>query len=190
MDNIKAELILIKDLIEEHGISKDRFCERYAALLDDMETYIQKAGWTSNEVQINKYSLGYALVDYFVDIGRLKTLHPINHVNSIKIVSYIAFWLLKRKPIQALGDQENLLYVNEKFVLLYILEHLSNSRGGNLLDRSEKGLEAFKDTLYYYLKYRLITAQSLEIILMAFFAGQIYENTEQDLSSKLPESEI
>jgi len=37
----------------------------------------------------------------------------------------------------------------------------------------------------YYLVYRKVDAQSLEMILTAFMAGQIYESTDKDISDEL-----
>ena len=40
-------------------------------------------------------------------------------------------------------------------------------------------------SLFYFLKYRFQEANSLEMILMSFFAGQIYQSKEKDLSNEL-----
>ncbi len=189
MDDIEFVSVKIAELLKQYDIKEERYKSRYKALYDDITNYIETLDLKDTQVVLNKNSLGFLLVDYFMDIGRLKEFHHIDHVNSIKIVSYISYWFLRRKPIQVLSDADSHLYINEKFITLYILDFLMNDHRGNILDREEKGLVAFREQLFYYLKYRHFDAQSIEMILMSFFAGQIYENLQEDLSSKLPKSE-
>ena len=61
---------------------------------------------------------------------------------------------------------------------------MSQNDKGIILTQEKPGLDSFAETLLYYLKYRLTTANNLEMIIMAFFAGQIYQE-KQDLSSLL-----
>ncbi|MCI8734309.1 MAG: hypothetical protein HFE40_02000 [Clostridia bacterium] len=190
MDDIELATLPTDKLFKKYNISEERYKSRYKALLDDVDSYIKTSDYNETQVKLNKYSLNCMLVDYFLDIGRLKEFHHIVHVNSIKIVAYISYWFLKRKPIQVLSDDDNLLYINEKFITLYILDFLMSETGGNILDRQEKGLKAFREQLYYFLKFRHVDAQSLEMILTSFFAGQIYQELDEDLSSKLPKSEV
>ena len=190
MDDIEMITMQTAEVLNKYNVSEKRYKSRYKALCDDIVGYIKASGLNGTQVVLNKYSLSCMLVDYFMDIGRLKEFHHIEHVNSIKIVSYITYWFLRRKPIQVLSDENSLLYVNEKFITLYILDFLMNEARGNLLDREEKGLVAFREQLFYYLKYRHFDAQSIEMMLLSFFAGQIYENIDEDLSSKLPKSEV
>ncbi|MCI5936073.1 MAG: hypothetical protein MRZ65_11260 [Lachnospiraceae bacterium] len=87
--------------------------------------------------------------------------------------------------MQVIGQEKELIYVNEKFVLAYILDSLSNDEKGNILLRNNAGLKSFKESLLYFLKYRYTSATSLELMIMAFFSGQIYQETDEDLSSIL-----
>lgn len=124
---------------------------------------------------IHEMALTHAIMDYFSDIQRLKDYQKIEHVNEIKIKAYETFWLLKRKPIQLKMQLEDdrILYVNEKF----LLTRLTSFMLGEEIYRpivGEKSI-AFKnylDTLYYYLKFRRCDAQSIELMLLAFKAGQ------------------
>lgn len=189
MDDIEFITVKTSEMLSKYSISEERYRSRYAALYNDIVEYIKTSKFDETQVVLNKYSLSCMLVDYFIDIGRLKEFHNIDHVNSIKIVSYISYWFLRRKPIQVLAYDDNLLYVNEKFIALYILDFLMNNERGNILDRTEKGLVAFRNQLCYHLKYRNYNAQTIEMMLMSFFSGQIYENIKVDLSDKLPKSE-
>lgn len=81
------------------------------------------------------------------------------------------------------------MHVNERFALALVLDFLSSHRKKHLAVRNESGLVAFKELLYYFFKFRQFTAQDIELMLTAFFAGQIYQETDKDLSSFLPSSD-
>ena len=49
----------------------------------------------------------------------------------------------------------------------------------------ENCLKSFAEALFYFLKYRFRDANSLEIMLTAFFAGRIYQEKQEDLSDCL-----
>lgn len=179
MDNIRTDY----NLPQSSYMESDKFKNRFHALKTDIQKYIDASG-LSDKVRLNNVLLAYAIVDYFEDIERLKIFHNVFHVNSIKIISYTSYWLLKRKPIQVIGEDKELIYVNERFVLAYVLDYFSGDKG-NMLLRENVGLKAFNESLFYYFKFRKITPHSIEMILMAFFAGRIYQESNYDLSSDL-----
>lgn len=181
MDRIHSEHIKADALLDEFVNKDDKFKKRYTALLTDMQIYIERSNY-QDKVVVNEMILGYALLDYFEDIRRLKVFHNIEHINSIKIIAYTAYWLLRRKPMQVLSVEKELIYVNEKFVLAYILDSLSSAGKEHIILRDNVGLQSFKESLLYFLKYRYTSATSLEMMIMSFFAGQIYQETEEDLS--------
>lgn len=53
-------------------------------------------------VGISTDILKHVIVDYFVDIDRLKSFAGIPKVNDSKIYSYTSFWILKHKPLQVM----------------------------------------------------------------------------------------
>lgn len=69
--------------------------------------------------------------------------------------------------------------------MAYILDFLSGDDRVPILLRDNEGLKSFSESLLYFLKYRLHEANSLEMMLTAFFAGQIYQEKERDLSNEL-----
>ena len=184
MEDICSEFIRADKLLEEFFTKNDKFEPRFVSLLEDMNSFIVEANLTEN-VSVNKMLLGYALVNYFEDIMRLKEFHHVGHVNNIKIVSYTSYWLLRTKPLQVHGSDKKIVYVNERFVLSYILSYLESSNCGKILERKNAGLHAFTETLFYYLKYRTLNPQALELMLISFFAGQIYKENTKDLSSEI-----
>lgn len=184
MNSIHSEFIKADNLLKEFVEKNDKFQKRFMALLEDMNAYIERSNFV-NKVVVNELVLGYALVDYFEDIRRLKIFHKVDHINNLKIVAYTSYWLLRRKPMQVIGQEKELIYVNEKFVLAYILDSLSNEQKGNIILRDNSGLQSFRESLLYFLKYRYTSATSLEMMIMAFYSGQIYQETDEDLSAVL-----
>lgn len=182
MNKITAEFIEADSLLQDFVKDNDKFIERFAALYDCMSNFIDVAG-LNEKVKINKLALGYALVDYFEDVRRLKVFHNIEHINSEKIVAYTSYWLLQRKPLQLLVEDKNIVFVNERFILAYISDFISRKEKDNVLIRSERGMESFVETLFYFLKYRVVNANMIELAIISFFAGQIYQETDKDLSS-------
>ncbi len=166
----------------------NKFEKRYEGLYNQMYSYIEKSGY-SNAVKINDIILGFMLVDYFTDIERLKEFHGVNHINSIKLISYTVYWLLRRKPIQIIKSDKKLQYVNERFALALILEFLSSKDKQHIAIRTNAGLKAFRELLFYFFKFRQFNAQDIELMITAFFAGQIYQETTKDISCNLPPSD-
>ena len=118
-----------------------------------------------------------ALFDYFSDVSRLKAYQKIRHINAIKIKAYETFWLIQRKPIQITAPQledDKIIYINEKFVLsrlvCYLLEDDINKP---IVGESQQAFQNFLDTLYYSFKFRRCDPQALEILILAFKAGQL-----------------
>ncbi len=184
MNNIHSEFVRADQLLDEFTTREDKFERRFASLLDDIKGFINEVK-LNEEVVVNELALGYMLVDYFEDIRRLKTFHGIEHVNGVKIVAYTSYWFLRRKPIQILKQDKKLVYINERFILAYILDFISGDEEIPLLLRENEGLKSFSESLFYFLKYRFHEASSLEMILTAFFSGQIYQEKEKDLSDSL-----
>ena len=167
----------------------ERMEEKYNSLIKCMEKFIIAYG-LGDYVVVNRSLLSGAILDYYDDVIRLKEFHNIEKINSIKVMAYMAYWILRRRPLQiekSSGEKEVervLITINERFVLQYLCDYLSvvDDKKGHLFEREEDGLNSFNDMLLYYLIYRFRDAQSLEMVLMAFFAGQIYENKDKDLT--------
>lgn len=184
MNNVHSEFVKADQILRDFAQNNDKFSQRFSALLDNMNVFIEKAGF-DGKVIVNELALGYMLLDYFEDIRRLKEFHRIDHINGVKIVAYTSYWFLRRKPIQIIEQEKELIYINERFVLAYILEFLSGNYEPPLILRDNKGLKSFSESLFYFLKYRVNGANSLEMILTSFFAGQIFQERDKDLSDIL-----
>ena len=181
MNNVHSEFIKADMILNEFTRKSDKFEQRYKALSTDINNFI-KCLKLEAKVSLNNLSLGYMLVDYFEDIRRLKEFHGIEHINAVKIVAYTSYWFLKRKPIQVFDCDKNLIYINERFILAYILNFLSGTNDISIIDRENEGLKSFSESLFYFIKYRFNGPNSLELAMSAFFAGQIYQEKEKDIS--------
>lgn len=185
MNSVHSEFKFPEEIYKKY-VKTGKFNSRMEALLTQMQTFIDMLD-ASDKVCVNEMVLGCALIDYYADILRMKTFHDMPHSNSVKIVSYLSYWLLRRRPIQINVPDNELIYINERFVLAYILDYLELKENGKILERDNKGLNSFCEELFYYLKYRDVSPKSIELMLMAFFAGQIYQEKNYDLGNRLPE---
>ena len=187
MKDISFKHYKCDDIIQKFG--EDKISDRYSKLYSEIVEFLKMNNLQEN-ASVNKVLLANAVIDYFNDIMRLKDFHiDIKKANSQKVVSYTAYWLLYRKPIQIIdniSDNKELATLNERFVLQYILDYLSErERQSHILLRSNKGLENFSNLMLYYLVYRRCDAQAIEMIITAFFAGQIYERIDEDITGLL-----
>lgn len=173
MNNIENTYVKYDELVSVVGeeVIKSRIHQISQEMLDFL------AENDLNEVAyVHEMSLTHAVMDYFSDVQRLKDYQKIEHVNEIKIKAYETFWILKRKPIQLKVqiEDDRLLYVNEKFLLTRLTsfmlgEHINMP----IVGEKATAFKNFLNTFYYYLKFRRCDAQSIELMLLAFKAGQL-----------------
>ena len=84
-------------LVKQFG--KNTIESRYELLASAYQKFLSEQN-PINSVKLNGIILGYAIMDYFADIARIKEFHYIKLVNEINICAYESFWLLRRKPLQ------------------------------------------------------------------------------------------
>jgi hypothetical protein len=169
MKDIKSQFVNYDKVIDLIG--EKRIEERLDAIKEVYIDFLDKTGYQNgDDIILNERVLLHVILDYFTDITRLKEFHQIERVNKDKIFSYEISWFLKRKPIQVLkNDREELVYVNEKFILGILVNHLTE---GKIDDFSGNNiLVSFCDILLYYLKYRDCEPKVLEMLIMSFKAG-------------------
>lgn len=190
MNTGHAEYAFPSELLDEYVERSPKLRKHYDGLMQMMQIFVSSMGYSDGkDVRIDPMSLGYVLIDYFEDVRRLKEFHKCNHINSIKIIAYLSYWLVKRKVISPLRNDKDLLYLNELFVVSMIGTFLSSTDKPSVIEEKKEGLNSFRETLFYYLKYRVHDAHDMEMIITAFFAGRIYQS-ENDLSDVLPESDL
>ena len=151
-------------LLEE--FSEEVIQSRYAVFYEEIEEFAKSLG-IREKIQISESLLSHAVLDYFTDISRLKHFHQAKHINSLKVISYETYWLLRRKPIQILVEDETsdaMAFLNEKFVFSRIAKYLMGDGKRVILSpETKKGFLNYLDSLFYYLKYRNYDAEMLEM---------------------------
>lgn len=164
-----------KYLVEK--FSKEKIASRYDWLNELLDLFINKRNY-QDRVLVSQDILKHVIVDYFVDIDRLKEFQEIELVHSSKIYAYLSFWLLRHKPLQLLNSegQEDLAFVNEEFVCAFLRSYLfSELEGTVLLEDKRNIVDNFVDTLFYYFQYRDYSAKAIELIILSFQAGSAYQ---------------
>lgn len=174
MENIENTYVDYEEIVRE--FTEDVIRSRFEQIYEEMKAFIVSLN-IDDIVKINDVILMQALMDYYSDVYRLKKYHKIQHINNIKIKAYETFWLVHRKPIQIVAghlEDDKIIYVNEKFVLsrlvCYLLDDNINTP---IVEEKLHAFQNFLDTFYYYLKFRRSDPQSIEMLLLAFKAGQL-----------------
>ena len=148
---------------------------RLKALWEDTYNVIKSFG-LKDKLRMDKESFKNIILDYFTDIARLKDFQDIKRTNTDKIYGYELFWFLRRHPIQLLEEDPNLYDINEKIALNVFLPRILAEAGlpydcKNQSKEFQDRLKVFVDLLFYNMKYRAYTQQSLELMIEAFLCG-------------------
>lgn len=156
------------DIINMFGLEtiKDRFEYLYKMIISFIENF------DSKYISINTTILEQIIIDYFSSIKEIKSFHMVNNISQAKSCAYMSYWLLRRKPIQLKDSQNdpNLSFINEKFVVFYIMYFLT---GEQKIDASNDVFCNFMDLLLYFIKYKDTSVDSLELMITAFQAGLV-----------------
>jgi len=177
MRNIKSIFVNYNNIVDIIG--EERIEERLRALHDIYIAFLEQVDVNGKiDVYLNDRVLMHTIMDYFTDITRLKEFHGIEKINQDKIIAYECSWLIKRKPIQILNEEkESLVYINEKFVLTILVNHLTKGKIDSFVGNEE--LNRLCDKLLYHLKYRNCDAKVFEMFILFFKAGNMMEAFEQ-----------
>lgn len=164
-------------LLDEFG--EEKIINRFNTLYDYLDTFIDE-NELSDKVYISVILLEQVVVDYFVDIFRLKKFHHIEKINDNKIHAYTAYWLAKEKVIQILPSEETdqrLTAVNEWMVTSYLISYLLSEKGKSIIlnENNIKAITEIKENLLYSLRYRNFSPNMFETILVAFSAGRSWQ---------------
>lgn len=161
---------LCEDIIKTYG--KSRVETRFDTLYQRMNAFIINSGF-SEFLTVNQDLLTMAVHDYFLKMDEICQFYRINHVE--KIISYTAYGLLCRKPIQVYNESKyyanKFATINERFVLLYILDYLSDQLGDNhilLQSQSNNRIKALVDMLFQLIINGLQSVQSLQSVIDSF----------------------
>ncbi|MBL8021653.1 MAG: hypothetical protein JNM27_18420 [Leptospirales bacterium] len=163
------------------AFGEDRVRDRFAYILSKAKSFI--AHLEKQEPQCTGcFKASAAIVedlvlDYYADIRRLKDFHLIERTHPTKVAAYTAYWTARRKPIQTLIDPpdavltewQNVKYVNEAFAALLLVGMVyDNNRP--IADADRRPYNLFRDHLIYFLIFRAVNPQALELVLLALDA--------------------
>lgn len=163
---------LPEDIFKAYGESKVE--THFNTLYQEMDMFIINSGF-SEFLTVNQDLLAMAVHDYFLNLNEIRQIYRINHIDEQRKVIYTAYWLLYRKPIQVYNESKyyanKLATINERFVLLYILDYLSNQLGDDhilLQSQSNDRIETLIDMLFKLIINGLQSAQSLQSVIDSF----------------------
>jgi hypothetical protein len=159
-------------LIDKFG---KKIPERIEVLWDETKKILKGMG-LEGKVRIDKESFENAILDYFSDVVRIKGFHNIKTINMNKLYAYEMYWLLRRKPLHCIVPVKNSLDLNEKVIIsIFIPKILEEAdfpyKPETQSENTRKHLNTFINLLFYNLKYRQYTPQSLELMIEAFLCG-------------------
>jgi len=161
----------IDNYLSKAGIDNGRIARRYNRILRATYTFLKVKGITENII-VDHFLIRRAVFDYFVDIARIKEYHKMNKVNFEKIYGYTSYWLLRRKPLRVTTPFHGSEFVNELFIASYLISNMlaEENLNGEKCTNNKK-FNYFQSLLFYNLKYRPVSQQSLELMIEAFFCG-------------------
>ena len=143
-------------ILEKFG--EEKIESRYHCLYELLSAYLKRKR-LEERVRIAPAILDHVIVDYFVDIYRLKDFQGMDLVNDTKIMAYTSFWLLRHKPLQILDTEnaDDLVYVNEDAVGEILRTQLFKKPEDTVLlpDRAER-IDDFVNTMKYFFHQTLL----------------------------------
>lgn len=166
-----------KELFDKVG--SEKFDERFEEISNQIDAFIREAGYDTEYVVCNERILYHVLLDYYSDILRLKEFHEIEHTKTDKVMAYMIFWIVRRKPIQIcrFSEEERDIFVNERFACTLLLgECLLKNNDKNLNEEQAKRFDKYIDLLLYYFKYRQLNPQVIELIIESFKIGKMFSD--------------
>ncbi|MCM1172617.1 MAG: hypothetical protein NC393_10915 [Clostridium sp.] len=174
METDKEKKIDYRELVEK---SNGEIPPIYDWIYQMMNIFI-KSFKHENRVIISRDILDHVVVDYFVDIDRLKEFSNIEQIHHSKIFAYLAFWILRHKPLQVIVecDAPEASFVNEEFVCYMLRSYFfADGEVHSIVDEKREDVDNFVDNMLYYFQYRDYSAKSIEIMILAFKAGCGYQ---------------
>jgi len=158
-----------QDLLIEFG--EDTIKESINSWKTRMDEFIKSRN-ISDAVRISDRNLHLAVLSYFSDFKRIRPYHTIEDINDVKIHSYLAYWMLRKKPLQVITDFDDCERINERFVAFMLVDFLLRDWSEVVLSgKARSQFTEFTRTLYYTFSYRNYSAQSIELVLLGFLAG-------------------
>lgn len=156
-------------------IGEENFSNRFAELEKTINTFLEEAGY-EGQFECNERILYHVLLDYYSDIDRLKEFHDIIHTKTDKVMAYLIYWIVRRKPVQFMYNKdEKDIFVNERFACyLVINECLWKESEYRLDEDGYEKVDNYIELLLYYFKYRQLNPQVIELMIESFKIGRLF----------------
>lgn len=157
--------------------------QRIALLVKEYDNFSKATKIKEGSLSLPIQLLFETVLNYFVDIDRIKPFHGIDKINKIKIAAYQAYWWVKIKPIQIINypdiDSWRYLRINEYFALHNATSILFDKSVRLVFSDPEilPRISEFHDFMLYCLTYRNLTAQAIELAFMGLTTTPIHEIT-------------
>ena len=167
MDNY-AELI--------NDVGEEEFDILMNELCETIEDFLKEAGY-DDSIVCNQRILYHVLLDYYSDLARLKEFHEIKDTKTDKVIAYLIFWFLRRKPIQIpqFCKEERDIFVNERFACYFLINECLWQGLDYVLDKDGMGkVDQYIELLFYYFKYRQLNPQVIELLIESFKIGRLF----------------
>ena len=159
---------------------KEKLDSRLSEMQKTIDAFLEEANYP-DYIECNDRILYHVVLDYFADIVRLKEFHNIEHTKKDKVIAYLSYWFLKRKPIQInkYSDSEKDIFVNERFVCNLVIKECLDGAENAVLSKSDaERFDKYVDLLLYYFKYRQYNPQTIELLIESFKIGRLFCRTE------------
>jgi hypothetical protein len=171
---------ILKSISEES--IKERFLLLYSSAINFLAHLDSSNEVYKNRLFVSKLFLQEAVLNYFSDIIRLKNFHEIEKIETRKVASYTAYWILRCRPIQLCSEPDDnacikgrvLSWPNEAFACATLISMTYNTSKPLVDDWSK--FNQFTSLLRYNMTYRLVTPQILELSLYGLDANSVYES--------------
>jgi len=189
LHHILPQFSMYDGLLKDFG--KQDLENRFCSLLSTAKIFVSMTGH-SGTVEVCEETLFVVMVDYCSDILRLKTNHGIDMPNEIKTLSYESYWILRRKPLRLVANSTitDAVYANERFVISRMMKFLADDDDCNVSALTNENLKFLYETLFYFLKYRKYDAHAIEMILLSFYAGVLYQNNVEMFKSSSVDTKL
>ena len=139
----------------------------------NMWIFFEMAGFSETSY-CNERILMQVILDYFMDVMRLKEFHSIERIRTEKLFAYTISWIVRRKPIQFrdYSEEERDIFINERFAAyLLINECLMCGTKHFVQEAYAEKLVEYTEMLLYYFKYRQCDPKTLELLIESFKMG-------------------
>jgi benzoyl-CoA reductase/2-hydroxyglutaryl-CoA dehydratase subunit BcrC/BadD/HgdB len=163
----------VPEFCSKANIKLEHVTKTYSSLLRMMHNFITKNDFEiGKQVSVNRNILKEAVVAFYNDMARMKSYHVIDEPSFEKDDAYKAYWIIRRKPLQVIEEFKDCEFLNEQFATLFLLSGMVKKKEIN--DEKKASNPTWKDfrfLLYRNMKYRIVSQQSLELMIEAFFCG-------------------